>query len=566
MYKSVANNRFFSRSDRSCSTLPIPLIHSCVLLFMSHGFQENSDLIWTTLIDDRTIAIMNAILSEPRPASYNEFTSTQRLFILAIVCLTGIISPLSSIMYTPALPALAQSIGVPISKINLTVTVYLIFGGTTPFFWSGISEVYGRRLVYVLTLLITVATSLGLCFTQSYAAVLALRALHAFGCSSARAIGAGVIRDVFPAEFRGSYMGFYNAGVGAGAAFGPVLGGILAQYSSWHAIFYFLAALSSFAFVCVVLLFPETLRSAKYANTSRYFQPPMRFLCPRYDATFDGPVERPREGNFDFSFLSSIPRYADVFCILMVMGVCYLVWQASMVSTSSLYSMNYHLNEAQIGLTYLSNGFGGLFGNIVIGKLLDRSYEQQRLLELSSRDSEVSGRNSITSQKSSYTPKNKAVESIEKARLRSLGYSIPCFWTSVLIFSALIQARTHVAFPIILSFWISWWNSFIMAPSGRHPILHPLCGALVDSMCSPLRVAIIMVDLFENSASIASATTNLVQGTFGAIGSATIAPMIGKLNVWWSLFLLSGLCLLVMPLILVHFKIGVRCRKQREGL
>ncbi|KIK54658.1 hypothetical protein GYMLUDRAFT_206388 [Collybiopsis luxurians FD-317 M1] len=491
---------------------------------------------------------MNSYHSEPKFNNpCDAFTSTQRFFILAIVCLAGILSPLSSFMYTPALPALAQSIGVPISKINLTVTVYLVFGAISPFVWSSISEVYGRRLVYAVTLLVTMASSLGLCFTQSFAVVLALRALHAIGCSSARAIGSGVIRDVVPVQIRGGYMGFYSAGVGAGAAFGPVLGGILAQYSSWHGIFYCLAALSSFTFTCVILFFPETLRGRMNSESPRFLQPPIRILCPRnsHISPVASADEVPNRNKINLLGPFGILRYPDVLCILLVMGVCYLAWQDNIVAATSIYSTDYHLDEAKIGLTYLSNGVGGLLGNIVIGKVLDRAYEQQRLIESALGDTESephSRKNSVSTENSDPTPDRKLIF-IEKARLRSLAYSIPAFALCIFAFAALIQAGTHIAFPIILSFWIGWWNSFILAPS-----------------------ATLMIDLFENSASIASATMNLVQGIFGAVGSATIALMIGKLNVWWSFFLLGCLCLLVLPLTFVQRAIGLRCRKKREDI
>lgn len=66
---------------------------------------------------------------ESEDAPYSAFSPKQRTMILTVVCIAGLTSPLSSLMYTPALPAIANSLGVSISDINLTVTIYLIFQG-----------------------------------------------------------------------------------------------------------------------------------------------------------------------------------------------------------------------------------------------------------------------------------------------------------------------------------------------------------------------------------------------------------------------------------------------------
>jgi predicted MFS family arabinose efflux permease len=55
-------------------------------------------------------------------------------------------------------------------------------------------------------------------------------------------------------------MGFVTAGALLGPAIGPVMGGILAQFLGWRAIFWFLVILAaSFLFVFAIF-FPETGR------------------------------------------------------------------------------------------------------------------------------------------------------------------------------------------------------------------------------------------------------------------------------------------------------------------
>ena len=105
---------------------------------------------------------ISPLKSSDEESSYTLFSPRQRAVILTIVCIADAIGPLSSLMYTPALPAIAESLGVSISKINLvclilegtyniqtyslqTITTYLIFQGVTPSIWGAIADVYGRR-------------------------------------------------------------------------------------------------------------------------------------------------------------------------------------------------------------------------------------------------------------------------------------------------------------------------------------------------------------------------------------------------------------------------------------
>jgi len=384
-------------------------------------------------------------------APWSPFSRRQRVAILVIVGLSGMLSPLSSLMYTPALPAIATSLGVSISDVNLTITTYLIFQGITPSIWGSLSDIYGRRLIYLVTLLITVGASIGLCLTESFPVVLVLRALHATGCSSTRALEAGVIRDITSPDIRGGYVGFYSAGVTAGTAFGPVFGGVIAQYTSWHGIFYFLLALGVLDFFVMLLFFPETLHSMSGdRKLPKYLQPPVPWLRITEDSL---PAQQMvSKLKVDFLGPLRIMRDFDVICTLVFTGVCYTVWQDSMVATSTIYASQYHLSELEIGLTYMSNGVGSLVGNVVVGRILDYDYKKQALL------SKAKGAETLV---------------IEHARLRSLSYAVPAFTICMLLFGWIVQSHTHISASIVVAFFIGWLDSSILSTYSKFLVCSP---------------------------------------------------------------------------------------------
>jgi MFS family permease len=377
---------------------------------------------------------------------FSLFSPMKRRFIFIVVCLAGVVSPLSSLLYTPALPTIATGLGVTISQVNLTITTYLIFQGITPALWGTMGDIYGRRLLYIITSSISVGACIGLAITNEYAAVLVLRGLQAAGTSSTRALGAGVIRDLWPQSERGGYMGMYSAGIGIGTAFGPVLGGILAQYTTWHGIFYFLLALSSFCLLATVLFLPETLHSVIKTGVDPlpwHSRPPIPFLTPTSAPHAIYHAEPRPKVNILGPLL--LLTHWDVGCIVVFTGVYYTVWQNSMVATSTVYADRYHLNQAEIGLAYISNGIGSLVGSVLVGKVLD--YDYAKLLAKENKGIPF--------------PKV-TVSKIEHARLKSLAYSAPIFIASIVAFGWVVQAHVSIAASIVMAFFIGWFDAHIL--------------------------------------------------------------------------------------------------------
>lgn len=125
----------------------------------------------------------------------------------------------------------------------------------TPSFFGSASDSFGRRPLFLLTMIIYIGANLGLGFmpVTKYWLLLFLRALQATGGSAVIAIGSGAIADIAEPKERGKFQAIFQAGAMIGPAIGPLLGGVFAQAWGWRAMFYFLAAASG-TFVIVFLL------------------------------------------------------------------------------------------------------------------------------------------------------------------------------------------------------------------------------------------------------------------------------------------------------------------------
>ncbi|KAL1835672.1 hypothetical protein VTK73DRAFT_5469 [Phialemonium thermophilum] len=127
----------------------------------------------STSHEDGQPAAANAV-----PPRYSVYGPWEKRLIVLGAALSAFFSPLTAQIYLPALPQLSEDFHVSASKMNLTVTTYMIFQGVTPMLIGGFADAAGRRPAFVLCFVIYVAANIGLALSDSFGALLGVRCLH----------------------------------------------------------------------------------------------------------------------------------------------------------------------------------------------------------------------------------------------------------------------------------------------------------------------------------------------------------------------------------------------------
>lgn len=73
-----------------------------------------------------------------------------------------------------------------------------------------------------------------------------------------------------------------------------------------------------------------------------------------------------------------------------------------------------------------------------------------------------------------------------------------------------------------------------------------------------------MVDLFEDDASMSSASMNIVRCLLGAVGTSTIQPMLNAMGTGWAFTTLAFIGLVTMPILRFQLCFGYKYRAQRD--
>jgi len=178
-----------------------------------------------------------------------------------ILVLSGLMSlgSLSTDMYLPALPTIATSFGVGIGAVQLTLSTFLVGFCGGQLVWGPIGDRFGRRGPAALGLLIFAAGSIGCALSDGIGAMVAWRALQAFGASAGPVLARAMVRDLFERTQAAKMLSMLIVVMGIAPLLGPVLGAQVLLYAHWPFIFWIQAALGLGGLVGLLVI-KETLK------------------------------------------------------------------------------------------------------------------------------------------------------------------------------------------------------------------------------------------------------------------------------------------------------------------
>ena len=130
--------------------------------------------------------------------------------------------------------------------------------------------------------------------------------------------------------------------------------------------------------------------------------------------------------------------WKDTALVLWMAGSPYAVWYAVQASIPSIYKDIYHFNELQIGLSYLTGGFGTVSGGYLNGKLMDWNYKATAR-SIGHTIDRVSGDDLNNFP-------------IERARARGSYCILEIYIVALAGYGWSVQARAHVAVPLVLQY------------------------------------------------------------------------------------------------------------------
>lgn len=140
---------------------------------------------------------------------------------------------------------IAEDLEVTIQQVSYLTSLQIAVLGGAPLFWKPLSHRFGRRPIFLLSLLFSGVCNVGCAKSTDYASMAACRALVAFFISPAMAIGSGVVTETFFKHQRARYMGVWTLMVTLGIPIGPLIFGFVTERVGYRWIYWTLAIVSN---------------------------------------------------------------------------------------------------------------------------------------------------------------------------------------------------------------------------------------------------------------------------------------------------------------------------------
>ncbi|UUM31666.1 Bcr/CflA family multidrug efflux MFS transporter [Vibrio japonicus] len=175
----------------------------------------------------------------------------------------GALTPLAIDMYLPAMPTIARDLGVAEGAVQITLTAYTAGFAIGQLIHGPLADSFGRRPVLILGVLFFGIASIVSATTTGIEALTWVRTAQGFAGAAAAVIIQAVVRDMFDREDFARAMSFVTLVITIAPLVAPMIGGHVAVWFGWRAIFWILAVFSIVVILLVLWKIPETLTADK---------------------------------------------------------------------------------------------------------------------------------------------------------------------------------------------------------------------------------------------------------------------------------------------------------------
>jgi EmrB/QacA subfamily drug resistance transporter len=319
----------------------------------------------------------------------------RRYLVFATASLGLLMYAIDSTVVAVAFPHLIRDLNTNVLWAGWTISIYYI-GVTTAMPLAGnLSDSFGRKKVFLFSLMLFTASSLGCGLAPNIYTLIAFRFLQGIGGASFLPTASGISTDHFP-ESRERVIGLLSSIFNMGSIIGPNLGGWIVSRYSWRYVFYInlpigiglivltmlllktskvssrphidLVGASYFSGAVLFLMFGVNLIGESFAPFSLLAATGLLFLSFSFMLLFLRQERKESKPILDMMLLKSKP-FVAANLVNMIMGAGFFGLFASV----PLYAVSVHqLSTLMSGMILPPRSLGVIFASVATSFLLKR--------------------------------------------------------------------------------------------------------------------------------------------------------------------------------------------------
>lgn len=168
-------------------------------------------------------------------------TRYQKVVNLIFVAFHACMGPFAASAIIPAYEDIAADLGVTLTTTSYLTSLQIAVLGFAPLFWRPLSTRYGRRPIFIISLIGSLLFNVGCAKSTSYAAMATCRAFSAFFISPPSAIGSAIVVEMFFKRERAKYMGIWTVMLTVGIPLAPFIMGFVTYNIGYRWIYWIIA-------------------------------------------------------------------------------------------------------------------------------------------------------------------------------------------------------------------------------------------------------------------------------------------------------------------------------------
>jgi EmrB/QacA subfamily drug resistance transporter len=183
---------------------------------------------------------------------------------LALLVIAGaqLMIVLDATIVNIALPSIQRALHFSPTSLAWVLNAYTLAFGGLLLLGGRSGDLFGRRRMFIIGILIFAGASLAGGFATTEAWLLICRVLQGVGGAIASPTALALVTNTFPeGPARNRAFGVYAAVSGAGAAIGLILGGVLTEYLSWRWVLFVNVPIGLALAVATPYVLPESKRT-----------------------------------------------------------------------------------------------------------------------------------------------------------------------------------------------------------------------------------------------------------------------------------------------------------------
>lgn len=164
--------------------------------------------------------------------------SRNRIILVTIgIMLSLFLASMESTVVATAMPTIVGELG-GLENYSWVFSAFMLASTTTVPLYGKLSDIYGRRRLYVLAMALFLIGSVLSGLANTLTQLILARAVQGIGAGGIMPLAFILIGEMFSLEQRTRMQGLFSGVWGVSSIAGPLLGGFIVDNLSWHWIFY----------------------------------------------------------------------------------------------------------------------------------------------------------------------------------------------------------------------------------------------------------------------------------------------------------------------------------------